>query len=120
MATVAGMIRLALALLLAASPAAAADMTFFMKNDFSRGVAIELFGQDTGTRWPGGDQVFFLDKGERKSVPIECRAGENICYGAWVNGNDRVFWGVGPDNNRACDTCCVICVEKATETILIE
>lgn len=115
------MIRALLLLAMLSPPAALADsMSWFIKNDFSHGVAIELFGQDTGTRWPGDDKVYFLDQGERKTVPIACKAGENICYGAWVNGNDRVFWGVGPDNDRACETCCVVCVEKAVGEIVIE
>lgn len=114
------MIRVLLALLVASSPAAAAEMTFFMKNQNPRAVVVELFGQETGTRWPGNDKVFLLEKTERKSVPIECRAGEKICYGAWLNGNDSVFWGVGPDNDEPCDTCCSICVEKTTETITVE
>ncbi len=115
-----GMIRTFLALLLLTVPAAAGEMTFFMKNDYPRAVVIELFGQDTGTRWPGSDKVYLLEKSGRKSVRIECREGERICHGAWVNGNDRIFWGVGPDNDRSCETCCVICVEKTTEPITIE
>ena len=30
-------------------------------------------------------------------MPISCEAGERICYGAWVNGNDGISFGVGPD-----------------------
>jgi hypothetical protein len=107
-------------LLASALPAAADTMTYFMRNAHWRGVVVELFGEDTGTRWPGNDKVYLLEKGERKSVPIECRAGENICYGAWENGNDRTLWGVGPDNDRACRTCCAICVGKTTAEITIE
>lgn len=106
--------------LLPAVPALADGMTYFIKNEHGRGVVIELFSEETGTRWPGNDQVYLLEKGERKSVPIECRAGENICYGAWVNGNDQVFWGVGPDNDRRCATCCTICVGKTTAEVTIE
>ena len=114
------MIRTVFILLAMTLPATASDMAMFIKNQYSRGVALEFFGQETGTRWPGNDKVYFLDRGERKSIPISCQEGERICYGAWVNGNDKVFWGVGPDNNRSCETCCTVCVEKSTEAIVIE
>ncbi len=80
-------------------------------------VALELFSRDRDTVWPGGDKVFLIDPRARKSVPIACNQGERLCWGAWVNGNDRLSAGVGPDNDQPCDTCCFICVEHSTETI---
>ncbi len=100
------MIRLALLILLLATPTHAAEMAFFMKNQHSRAV-----------RWPGGDQVYLLEKGERKSVPVICEPGETICYGAWIAGDDSVSWGVGPDNDRRCKDCCSICAGKTTARI---
>jgi len=107
----------AMSVLLLAGPAHAADMAFFVKNLRSQGVAVELFSRDRDTVWPGGDKVFLVEPGTRKSIPITCNAGERICYGAWVNGNDAISAGVGPDNDRKCDDCCFTCVEKSTETI---
>ena len=101
------------------SAAYADDMTFYMKHNSQTGIAIEFFSQDRNQVWPGNDKVYFLDKGEKKSVTVECQAGENICYGAWVAGDDSVWWGVGPDNDKKCDTCCRICVDGATETVSI-
>ncbi|ESY00646.1 hypothetical protein NKK48_17445 [Mesorhizobium sp. C386A] len=111
------MLRLTLAALLIATPAHAADMAFFVKNLRSQAVAVELFSRDRKMSWPGGDQVFLIEPSSQKSVPISCNSGENICYGAWVNGNDAISAGVGPDNDQPCDNCCFICVEKTTETI---
>ncbi|ESZ67995.1 hypothetical protein X727_22510 [Mesorhizobium sp. L103C119B0] len=111
------MLRLALAALFIATPAHAADMAFFVKNLRKQAVAVELFSRDRKMSWPGGDQVFLIEPSSQKSVPISCMSGENICYGAWVNGNDAVSAGVGPDNDQPCDNCCFICVEKTTETI---
>ncbi len=102
---------------LGAAPVAAADMSLYVKNQRSDGVALELFSRDRDTVWPGGDKVFLLDSRARKSVPISCNQGERLCWGAWVNGNDRLSAGVGPDNDQPCDTCCFICVEHSTETI---
>ncbi|TPI26635.1 hypothetical protein FJW08_27145 [Mesorhizobium sp. B3-2-1] len=81
------------------------------------GLAVELFSRDRETVWPGSDKVFLVDPGSQKSVPISCNQGERICYGAWVDGNDKISAGVGPDNDQPCDTCCFICVEHLTETI---
>jgi hypothetical protein len=111
------MIRLALLILLLATPTHAAEMAFFMKNQHSRAVAVELHSQSRAVRWPGGDQVYLLEKGERKSVPVICEPGETICYGAWIAGDDSVSWGVGPDNDRRCKDCCSICAGKTTARI---
>ena len=94
-------------------------MAFFIKNQASRAVAVELRSRDRDQVWPGGDQVYLLEKSEAKSVPISCEAGEQICYGAWVVGDDRRSWGVGPDNDHPCDDCCYICAEKTTAQIRV-
>ncbi|CDX13929.1 conserved exported hypothetical protein [Mesorhizobium sp. ORS 3324] len=111
------MIRIFLAALLLTSPAFAADMSVFVRNQRSDGVALELFGRDSGKVWPGGDKVFLIRPKAKKSVPISCENGEHICWGAWVNGDDSVTAGVGPDNDQPCDSCCFICVEHSTETV---
>ena len=102
---------LSMSLVLAASalPAQAADMTFLIANKVGKPIAIELYGRD-GRSWPGDDQVYMLPEEERKSIPIECEAGERICYGAWMVGNDAVRWGAGPENDQNCETCCALCV----------
>lgn len=99
-------------------PAAADElMTFYMKNGATRGVAVELSSRERQTVWPGGGKVYFLDTGEKKSVPIECQAGENICYAAWVVGDVSTAWGIGPEGDLPCRNCCFVCVQKTTETI---
>ncbi|MEI9412173.1 MULTISPECIES: hypothetical protein [Mesorhizobium] len=107
----------ALAALVLANSADAADMAFFVKNLRKEAVAVELFSRDRETVWPGNDKVFLVEPGSQKSVPLSCNQGEHICYGAWVDGNDKISAGVGPDNDQPCDTCCFICVEHTTETI---
>lgn len=109
-----------LALTLAfAAPAAAETMYFYLKNTVPFSVVVELSSEQTGTLWPGRGKVYLLDKGETKQVQIDCKGGENICYGAWRNGDDGRAWGVGPDRDRACEDCCYICVEKAPASIAI-
>lgn len=101
--------------ILAADSASAADMGFLLENEHRQPVAIELHGKDRA--WPGDNQVYLLGPGDIKKVTISCTTGERICYGAWINGNDRVAFGVGPDNDRTCHNCCSICVGQTMETI---
>jgi hypothetical protein len=108
---------IALAIVAATVPALADRMSFYMKNRTTRPVVVELYGQDRQMAWPGGDQVYYLEKAERKSVPIECNSGERICWGAWRYGDDGWTWGTGPDNAKACEDCCSRCMPSATETI---
>ncbi len=51
--------------------------------------------------WPGNDQVFLLDRGEKKSIPITCEVGETICWAAWVNGRRRHLLGRRPGHRPA-------------------
>lgn len=101
------------------APVMADEMNVFIKNLHPRAVVIELFSRTRDHRWPGDDKVYLLERAEQKSVVIDCEQGEQICYGAWVNGNDGTYWGVGPDNNKACDDCCHICVKSSTAEALI-
>ncbi len=105
------------ALALTAPALAEGGMTFYMKNETGRAMVLELHGRETGRVWPGDSQVYLLEPGERKSVLIDCREGENICYGTWVYGDDRISYGVGPDGDRRCRDCCSVCVAKTTTTI---
>ena len=64
------MIRALLAALLLTSPAFAADMSVFVRNQRSDGVAVELFSRDSEKVWPGDDKVFLIRPKAKKSVPI--------------------------------------------------
>ena len=85
-----------------------------------RAVVVELSSKSREQVWPGYDEVYLLDKAEKKSVPVTCEAGETICYGAWLNGDAGTFWGVGPDRDKTCTNCCYECKEKTTATIELE
>ena len=107
----------AVACLLAASPVNAADVTFEMKNSHPNAVEVELYSQDRDHVWPGNGEVFLLDDGETKSMPLSCNEGEKVCYGAWISGDKETYWGVGPDNKEACEDCCYTCTGGTTEVI---
>ena len=105
------------ALLVACAPANAADVTFMMKNSHPNAVEVELYSQDREHVWPGNGQVYILDDGEAKQMGLSCEEGEKICYGAWIQGDQQTYWGVGPGGKEACDDCCYTCTGGATETI---
>ncbi|MBX3532037.1 MAG: hypothetical protein KF849_15630 [Rhizobiaceae bacterium] len=109
---------LALAALVFASAAASAEeVTFVMNNGHPYVVEVELYSQDRDHVWPGNNQVYVLNDSETKQIPLSCESGETICYGAWVQGDQGTYWGVGPDNGQACENCCYTCEGGATEEI---
>ncbi len=93
------------------------DVTFIMRNSHPNAVEVELYSQDREHVWPGGNEVYYLDDGETKEIPLSCRSGEKICYGAWVAGDKGTFWGTGPDNGERCTDCCYTCTGGETEEI---
>ena len=101
-------------------PASAADVTFMMQNNHPNAVEVELYSQDRNHVWPGNGQVYILDDGETKQMPLSCEEGEKICYGAWIQGDRDTYWGVGPSSQQACDDCCYTCTGGATETISLD
>ncbi len=103
--------------LLLVGPAAAEEVTFVMNNGHTYAVEVELYSQDRDHVWPGGGQVYLLDDGETKTMPLSCQAGETICYGAWISGDKGTYWGVGPDNSQTCENCCYTCEGGNTEEI---
>lgn len=112
--------RAAAALCLAAlfAPVAhAGDVTFEIKNSHPNAMRVELYSQDRDHVWPGNNQDYYLNDGETKSIPLSCNDGESICYGAWVDGDDSTYWGVGPGNTEKCDDCCYTCSGGETEEI---
>lgn len=95
-------------------------MSFYIDNQKPFDVALELYGERPGRVWPGDGKVYLIEKEARKSIPVECKGGERICYGAWRLGNDKVIFGAGPDKAFDCEDCCFICVEKTVSTIRIK
>lgn len=106
-----------LALLAATATVQAAEVTFEMRNSHPNAVEVELYSQDRNHVWPGGNQVYYLDDGETKQIPLSCDDGEKICYGAWISGDKDTYWGTGPDNGETCEDCCYTCEGGSTEEI---
>ncbi|SJM28182.1 conserved exported hypothetical protein [Mesorhizobium delmotii] len=100
------------------APAArAGDVTFEIRNSHPNAMRVELYTQDRDYVWPGNNQDYYLNDGETKSIPLSCDDGESICYGAWVDGDEGTYWGVGPGNTEKCDDCCYTCSGGEIEEI---
>lgn len=97
--------------------ATAADVTFQMKNSHPNAVRVELYSQGRDHVWPGGGEDYYLDDGETKEMSLACEEGESICYGAWIDGDENTYWGVGPGNKQKCEDCCYTCTGGNTEEI---
>lgn len=116
--------RAILSILLAALPcigtpnaAAAEEITFVIRNSHPYALYVELFSDDRNHSWPGGGDAYYLDDGGTWDITLSCRSGERICFGAWVDGDEDTFWGVGPDNRATCRDCCYDCEGGETEEI---
>jgi hypothetical protein len=100
-----------------AGTAAAGDVTFAIKNSHPNAMRLELYSQGRDHVWPGGGKDYYLDDGETKMIPLSCQDGESICYGAWVDGDEDTYWGVGPGDKETCEDCCYVCQGGETEEI---
>ena len=80
---------------------------------------VDLYSQDRDHLWPGGGENYYLDDGETKEMSLECEEGESICYGAWIDGDESTYWGVGPNNGQKCESCCYTCEGGSTEEITL-
>jgi len=103
---------IALALLILALPASvrADTITFHITSEHPNSVRLEFSSQTRNNRfWPGGDEVYIIKDYQTHAYPLNCRSGEKNCYGAWVDGNSSVYWGVGRKNAYGCKGCCATC-----------
>lgn len=90
-------------------PSSADTLTFKLRSKFQYKVQVSFYSQARNHEWPGGGQAYDLDDWDEHTFRLSCRSGEKICYGAWVTGNGRRYWGVGPDDKHGCSDCCAVC-----------
>jgi hypothetical protein len=112
---------LAAVMALVSSGAQAETITFRIKSDYQYKVQVAFYSQARNHVWPGPGEAYNLDDDDVKSYPLSCRPGESICYGAWPTGSGSKWWGVGPNNQNRCSTCCYTCGEgDVTPVISLE
>ena len=110
---------------LVAAPVPSADaqeynVTFRVKNDYPYRVQMAFYSQNRNAVWPGNGQAYTLQNSRVHEFPLHCRPGERICYGGWVEGNARRYWGVGLGNKQRCSGCCYTCSGNITKIIELE
>src|SRR5690606_9996020 len=89
------------------------SVSWVMENDYPRTIMVEFYSQDCNAAWPGGNEAYVLWPGETETFNLSCRTTEKICYGAWVQDNPDIYWGVGMGDYEGCADCCMRCMEGA-------
>ena len=106
-----------LSILVLTAAARAESLTFQIRSNHENVVSLEFYSQDRNAAWPGNGKVYILDDYDVNSYALSCRAGEDICYGAWVRNDSSTYWGVGYNNEQYCESCCWTCDGGTTSVI---
>lgn len=102
---------IALAILLIGLPAAshAETLTVTLHNGSNEFLLVRFYSKSRNVAWPAGNQAFNLPAdGEDHVFPLNCFAGEYICYGAWIGRMSHIRWGLG-QGRGGCTNCCYHC-----------
>jgi hypothetical protein len=60
--------------------------------------------------WPGGDRMYVIKDYSEHTYRLSCEHGENICFGAWIEGSAlNPYWGGGYRVREGCTRCCLTC-----------
>lgn len=114
----------ALALGLASAPQAEAQsehsITFRIKSSYRYKIQVAFYSQNRSAVWPGNGQAYEIDNYRVHEYALRCRPGEKICYGGWVEGDARRYWGAGFRGQHRCSNCCYTCSGDYTQVIDLE
>jgi hypothetical protein len=88
--------------------------TVVLNNNTGRYVNWEVISDDGSNHvWPGGGDAFRLLPHSSSQESLNCNQGQRMCYGAWVRGDENLYWGVGNNHEHHCDACCFTCNGEA-------
>jgi len=94
------------------------SVTFKFRSNYDFKVQVAFFSQDRKNMvWPGGGKAYSLDDSRVHEIKLACHGGEKICYGGWVTGSSKRYWGVGADGKQHCEGCCYHCSDNQTPII---
>lgn len=99
----------ALLALVSAQAAVADSMTWRIRAFDKYAVDVAFYSKSRNAVWPGDGKVWTIKDYSVHSLKLNCIAGEKICYGAWVRGSSREYWGVGQGGKNGCKSCCYTC-----------
>ena len=97
-----------------AGPAIADSVRFKIKSDHPYRVQIKFYSQTRNHIWPSATRAYTLYDSTTHEYRLNCSRGEKICYGAWVVGDNKEYWGVGQRDKHSCRGCCLTCNEGVT------
>lgn len=95
-------------------------MIFHIQSEHRNIVQVEFYSQSRSRAWPGGGEAYTLKDSEPHEYRLNCDPGEEICYGAWVSGNQYTYWGAGLDGEQGCSNCCYVCGQETNVIVLRE
>lgn len=98
--------------------AIAESMTWRIRAFDKYAVDVSFYSQNRKAVWPGNGKVYTIRDYDVKSYRLSCVPGEKICYGAWVRGASREYWGVGENNRNRCTKCCYTCEDGFVTPII--
>lgn len=108
-------------LFVSAAAQAQSDITFRFQSEYKYKAQVKFFSQDRkGYEWPGGGKAYNLDDSDVHAIKLKCLGGEKICYGGWVTGNAKLYWGVGADGKNRCTSCCFTCNGGQTPVLTLK
>ncbi|MCA0406401.1 MAG: hypothetical protein LCH39_09665 [Proteobacteria bacterium] len=108
----------ALALACVSLSAQAGSMSWNIRAFDRHAVDVAFYSQNRKAEWPGNGRVWTLKDYKVHTLKLSCINGEKICYGAWVRGNDKRYWGVGHHNRNKCVKCCFTCGDNVVTPIM--
>lgn len=96
------------------TPASAETLTWLVKSRYPYKVELKFYEKNNRGRviryWPAGrTKIYALRDSRVHEYTLRCNDGAKICYGAWVAGNKRRWWGVGYRGRKGCKNCCYTC-----------
>src|SRR5713226_893672 len=93
-----------LGLALVSTQAYAQSMSWQVTSNDKYKVLFKLYSQDRNYVWPNSSEAWEIADYRQHSYPINCQPHEKICYGAWQEGKDSIYWGCGHNCDQKCDT----------------
>lgn len=95
-----------------------ASMIWTVKSMYQFKVQIAFYSRERSHEWPGNSQAWDLNDYNNHTYTLNCRRGEKVCFGAWVTGNAKKFWGVGFGGKQGCASCCFHCGQQPQPQVL--
>ena len=106
------------AALIQPSQSSAGTLEWDVKSNHPNRVQIAFYSRSYKREWPGHGKVWGLNDYGTHTYRLECTTGEKVCFGAWLTGSGKTYWGVGFKGKNGCEHCCYTCDENPRRQVL--